>query len=196
MERQTMIIFKKVLRVFGVLLICFGIFYVYNFNREPLIIETSAKINGVKNLSELEGRAELIIKGTKVEGKPEFNLLGSTEEGTDEDFHTNTLIKIEELFFDKKDTFQKGDTITIEEPAAAKRNLLTGRDQYFTYEEYELMEDGKQYILFLRESLSSPGRYVLISHNLGVYALDSKNYQAKNKPHQTLQVDVFNKYNK
>lgn len=192
--RKKVVIFTSIgILFFGLL----AVVYIGNYNSEAKLVSISAKIDSVENLDELDDQSELIFKGVKIKGDTSITNIG-TDDNPYEDFQTNSRIEIQEIYKDKGSELSVGDIITLEEPAAYKRNYLSGKLTYQTYEDYDLMKNDEEYILFVRKSLSNPENYLLISHNLGKYSLNPDEIKLFDDTtgdfYQQLQKEVFAKY--
>lgn len=170
MSYQKKIIISSILA----LVILYGGFYIYNLNTAPKIVTKSSKYIAPEDIHDLMNQSELIAKVTKIDEK---NLIYVTHSSTDstikyEDPYTETTFKIEKVYLDKKSKFKVSDEFVLEEFAGYHTNHLTGEKTLVTPEDYELTKKGNSYLVAARESKTSPGKYVLIGHIFGKYALD------------------------
>ncbi|GEM_PF-4422294 len=155
--------------------LAYGGFYLFNSISPPDIQTIQDKYLPTESLADLESEAELIVKATKVAEENKVFVATSSSDPTIkyEDPITFSSFKIEDVYFDKTNTFKKEEQLIVEEFAGYVQNRWTGSKTLVIPEEYTLAKQGNSYILFLRKSKSSPQNYILFANHFGKYAIDS-----------------------
>jgi hypothetical protein len=151
-----------------------GAAYAYNVNSEIESVAISAKHESFSNLQELEKNADIILSATKVGAK---NIVEKETEGSNKGiihlFYTLADMKIHKIYKNNTNSeLDKNKIIKVLERGAIDKNVL-GKQQYIHVEGYELMKQNKKYLLFLRESLSDPGEYIIKGVYYGKIPLDT-----------------------
>ncbi|UFJ41002.1 hypothetical protein LOK74_00090 [Brevibacillus humidisoli] len=170
---------------------------------DPIEKETSLKVEslhgsfkGYDELVKLEEDANAIIIGTALEQKE--NYIKRDEDGLIEDFATKRTIKVEQVFKNETgENLSEGDDIVVYEPAVIYENKK-GEKVLRTIEGYQLMEDNKKYVLFLRKDKAFP-MFVPKSVIFGVYPLqdDTTNSLLEEfEPYKNMHKQVIEKYKK
>jgi len=130
-----------------------------------------------ENLKAIEEEAVMVIVG---EATPHAeNFVEYESDGTVREFATKRTIKIKKIMKDASEKgFKVGDEIILHEPnAVVKRN---GEELRYMKEGYQLMEDGKQYVLFLNPGYVYKEDWVLTSYIQGKYDLNPEDQKKTN----------------
>ncbi|MFO1445229.1 hypothetical protein KDN24_18925 [Bacillus sp. Bva_UNVM-123] len=157
-------------------LILYGGFYLYNVTAEPKTVYVKTKYISTESVEELESEAELIVKATKISENNEVSKLtdsGDSSISYEEPFTIGTF-SIDKIYFDKTSQYKNEDEFQLKEFSGYTINKLTGVKTYIAPEDYQATEVGKSYLLFVRESMSDPGRYIIFAHHYGKYGIDSE----------------------
>lgn len=149
-----------------------------------------------ETFADMDSQTDIVVKGTKV-GVEEVVLKKEDADGLVIDNRTLSNFVLSDVF--KNDTDQKlssGETIIVQENAAADSSRV-----YSTLG-YQLMNEKEEYLLFLRESLSDPGVYIIRgvvygkvpTTNMGMLstdATDATNAQFQGDDHTRKQLEVI-----
>lgn len=121
----------------------------------PAFISSEAKVIGYRDFNELDNTAELILKGTKAKVINTF--IDKNEFDETIDYHTQSAIKINQIFKSDNQDIVEGSEVTVQENGA----IETTEDGTFIYgiEGYQLMNENEEYLLFLDKSLTDPNVY-------------------------------------
>lgn len=195
---------NKVLLLFSATILLYSGFYIFNLNATPKIKTIEAKYLPTDSLEDLELESELIVKAIKIE---EENKVIVTPSSSDPDINyedplTLSTFKIEEIYYDKTNTFHESDKFVVEEFSGYTKNFLTGSKTLITPEEYTLTKQDNSYILFVRKSKSSPDNYIIFANHFGKFAFNSseKTYitnkfdEEDSSIYKKIESDVFEKY--
>lgn len=120
----------------------------------PYVITKGSAIS-YETFAEMDSQTDIVVKGTKA-GVEEVVLKKEDADGLVIDNRTLSNFVLSDVL--KNDTDQKlssGETIIVQENAAADSSRV-----YSTLG-YQLMNENEEYLLFLRESLSDPGVYII-----------------------------------
>ena len=103
-------------------------FYLFNSMSPPDIQTIQDKYLPTNSLADLESEAELIVRATKVAEKNKVFVTTSSSDPAIkyEDPITLSSCKIENVYFDKTNTFKKEDQFVVEEFAGYVQNRWTG----------------------------------------------------------------------
>lgn len=112
-------------------------------------VTSQGKIKGYSDFNALNNDTDIIVKGTK-NGVKQTILERKDEVLTD--YRTISNVEIKKVF---KGPFKNGDTIIVQENAAAEGNTV------YSTEGYQLMNENEEYLLFLRESATEPNVYII-----------------------------------
>lgn len=120
-------------------------------------ISSEAKVIGYHDFNELDNTAELILKGTKAKVINTF--IDKNEFGETIDYHTQSAIKINQIFKSDNPDIVEGSEVTVQENGAFE----TTEDGTLIYgiEGYQLMNEDEEYLLFLDKSLTDPNVYFI-----------------------------------
>ncbi|WP_025676934.1 hypothetical protein [Paenibacillus massiliensis] len=104
------------------------------------------------SFSELDQNSEIVVKGRKV--KEEKVILTKNEEGLAVDKRTLSSFTIEKVLKNEKNlSLSEGQEIIIQENAARDGDIVISSLGY------QLMNEGEEYLLFLRSNLTEKGVY-------------------------------------
>lgn len=150
----------------------YGGVYAYNSSSSVEEVPMSGKYIGFDSLHEMEEESNLIVVGKKINTKEDIVKIDSTNAYTDAyslaDFEIKKVIK------NKTDkAFDKKDNITVMEYAATDTDSF-GKKRYIYLEDYTPMKDKKHYALYLRESKTDPGVYLIRGAVFGKVPLDTE----------------------
>lgn len=108
-----------------------------------------------ETFSEMDAQTDIVVKGTKV-GVEEVVLKKENADGLVIENRTLSNFVLSDVFKDNTGhTLSSGETIVVQENAAADSSRV-----YSTLG-YQLMNENEEYLLFLRESLTDPGVYII-----------------------------------
>ncbi|MEK4004278.1 hypothetical protein [Paenibacillus sp. FSL H3-0333] len=120
----------------------------------PYAITNSSAIS-YGTFSEMDAQTDIVVKGTKA-GAQEVVLKKEDVDGLVIDNRTLSKFVLSDVFRNNTGhTLSSGETITVQENAAADSSRV-----YSTFG-YQLMNENEEYLLFLRESLTDPGVYII-----------------------------------
>lgn len=169
-------------------------YYLEVYSKEKVII-TLANIHGYNSITELEESADLVIIGTPTTNfKNRKHVVKHYKSGHIEDFYTYTDIKIYDVLKQEGSNYNKDDILEVIEPISIQQ---TFHGKYkFQFESYNELEQGKQYVLYLKENDFS--EYSIMSLGYGKYSLDVNDSNDEIDLHnrQQIKTDVINKYGK
>ncbi|MGG0848410.1 hypothetical protein [Peribacillus simplex] len=149
----------------------YGGVYAYNSSSSVKEVPISGKYIGFDSLHEMEEESNIIVVGKKISTKENIVKLDSTNAYTDAYSLANfEIIKVIKNKTDK--VFDKKDNLTVMEYAATDTDSF-GKKRYFHLEDYTPMKDGKHYTLYLRESKTDPGVYLIRGAVFGKVPLDT-----------------------
>ncbi|MFS0724384.1 hypothetical protein [Paenibacillus sp. 1P07SE] len=116
---------------------------------------TSGSKLSYSTFSELDAHTGLVVKGTKV-GAADVILTREGVDGLVTDNRTLSIFVLHEIFKNESDhDLADGQTIVVQENAAADVTTV------YSTAGYQLMNEQEDYLLFLRESLTDPGVYII-----------------------------------
>ncbi|OIK09509.1 hypothetical protein [Bacillus sp. MUM 13] len=155
--------------------VLYGCFYARNLHAALKTVTAGAKYTAPENVNHFIMEAELIAKVTKVDEKNVAEVIQSLSDSSlsFESPYTESTFKIEKIYQDAKSKFKVNDEVIVQEFAGYTQNKLTGQRTFYTSEDYELTKKGDSYLIGVRESKSSKGKYVWIGHIFGKYSLES-----------------------
>lgn len=124
-------------------------------DNSPKFISSEAKVMGYTDFNELDTTAELILKGTKTKVINTF--IDKNEFDETIDYHTQSAIKVNQIFKSDNPDIVEGSEVTVQENGA----IETTEDETLIYgiEGYQLMNENEEYLLFLDKSLTDPNVY-------------------------------------
>lgn len=142
--------------------------YAYNFNKPAKEVFGEGKTEGYETVKEMESASTLIVVGKRISNSKtvlyEDGDLGGYTLG---DFEVSKIIKNT-----TGDDLKTGEVLPIFENAVEHTTIL-GERVKTNVNGYNLMKEGKRYILFLQESGSDPGVYIPLSGTFGKVPLES-----------------------
>lgn len=143
--------------------------------KEPEHYMLEAKVMEITSLEEMEDTSEVIVKGIRKEGeKPVIK----EENGNMVSGYTFSDFEITEIYKDTTNELAEGNVITILE------NEVYSEEENVVYHiaGYNMMEDGKEYLLFLNKaSLNKSDYYVSVGVNYGTVSLEKDNRMVQRK---------------
>jgi nitrogen regulatory protein PII-like uncharacterized protein len=176
------------------ILLSFGGFYAFNYYSETENVVIQTKSIAVENLGELESEATLIVKVAKDGGVP-YVKWRESEEKVLEEYYTISNVEVNKIFKNTHTNNLKiGNNLKVFEFEVYDRDVLTGELLYYSDDGYKLMEREGEYLLFLRESTSHPGKYIIIGSHLGKYkytTINDRKYGVKVDGEEILRYKEF-----
>lgn len=162
--------------------ISYGGVYAYNSNSSVEEVSISGKYIGFDSFQQMEEESDLIVIGKKITTKENIVELDSTNAYTDA--YSLADFKIKKVIKNKTDKdLTKKDNITVMEYAAHDTDAY-GKERFFHLEDYNPMKDNKHYVLYLRESRTDLGVYLIRGAVFGKVPLDTteeiENKEVKN----------------
>ncbi len=132
-----------------------------------------AKTVAFESLEEMEDFSGVIIRVVREE---EQQPVITTNKGAMVSGYTLSQVKVTEIYKDETDTVGIGNTITILE-----NEVFDSEDNiYYHIAGYNMMEEGKEYLLFLKANTFQNGEvyYVAAGVNYGTISLETDNRMA------------------
>lgn len=140
----------------------------------------------------MDSQTDIVVKGIKI-GVEEV-IMKKDVDGLAIDYRTLSNFELSDVF--KNNTDQKlssGETIIVQENAAVDSSRV-----YSTLG-YQLMNENEEYLLFLRESLTDPGVYIIRgvvygkvpTTNMGMLSKDATNAQFQGDEDTREQLEVI-----
>jgi hypothetical protein len=163
---------NNIIAIILIISFSYGGIYIYYSSTSVEVVPISGKYIGFESLQEMENASDLIVVGKKISTKENIVKIDSTNAYTDAyslaDFEIKKVIK------NKTDkVFSKKDNLSVMEYAASDTDLF-GKKRFFHLEDYTQMKDNKHYALYLRESKTDPGIYLIRGAVFGKVPLDTK----------------------
>lgn len=138
-----------------------------------------------ENLDQLKERAELVVIAEATPEKENFVIY---DDGGVSAFATKRTITIEKILEDNtKGKVEVGDEIIVNEPNAIVEK--GNRKSHYVREGYQLMEDGKKYLLFIRPGYVYDKEWIFLGVNQGKYELPTEDYEKKSMKSSSARTD-------
>lgn len=176
-----------IIGVFCLIIIGYGIYREYN----PIVMRAQADLFIADNLGELKKESDIVVKVKIADKLKEY--VEYDEDRTPITGYTLTNAKIEEVISGK---VSNENSIIIAEPYYHYK-VFAVQNYLMTIENYEPMNTGAEYILFLRDASNiGENTYYIVGNEYGKFPTDNNISDTlnNNKDYQNLQTEVAEQY--
>ncbi|AST91134.1 MULTISPECIES: hypothetical protein [Sutcliffiella] len=164
--------YKKIILLLLLLPITFGGIYTFNSLSPDKKIIIHGKTIPYDDFAHMENETQLVVIGKKIKTS-ETIITEDPEVDRIIDAYSIADFKISKVINNKTNKeLKSSDVIKVLELSASQKNAL-GVTTTFQYEDYEALEENKKFILYLDESKSDPGVYIIGAVNYGKIPLET-----------------------